>query len=743
MKGNTEFGDNIDDEWLIVYILYEVSKRYGSRIGISVHDNDGEFLLIEAADYLPTWLGPENSENRVWIKNGKLHLIPLDEAGSKDGYICTRDALIALRREKFTMAEESVQSCLTKRISSFPEYAFASMHTTLCTLPKHIAKLLIMDPLLVSSAVSAFCSSNRDKKEIQVLSSMKKFGDYCSNGAEYVTVPVTLTRAHFAKLSFQKFHPPRKFHNAMMNLTSNGPRDLDSQKAFDLGVRIVCGFEMSFQKSSTSPGSSGMAGILDQYELDLGHIGYFGKLVKGSEEYKSKLGKAEDYLHGVFVSRSSKDMDVNEDLLALRAVHVPRPLHLIINALTTHESFQHLAVKNSDGVIPDSEDWLYMSPEDFEQEMRRRVATCEGSNTTTSMSMATSITTTSTAAADAPNMAKDHVDCADISASKDENKDTNMMNDEMAEMDKIVSNMKAFMNLGSDYEGIEPADATSKQIEKSKGSDDSPGEQPGGNIAESVDMNSFDVNKFLSILQNEVNGGSIERNEKSGGSNNHDSVKVDDIRGYFSEDDEDGEEYPESINSDEIEEFFSSSPGIDSSSTATNSTNTAVGDFINLLDSSTTLGVGSFMLNSEDEKKCPNEKGRGEKEQIVDSDDEGEILNEEDDYADFDNPEFMQNYIAALDAELGESTLIDTFEKTDAAAGGEDREEEGKHDGEIDLDLTVIKNLLESHSLQIGGAGPASALLAQMGLKFPRSEVRGEEDEEGDEEEKGRPSSSE
>lgn len=30
-----------------------------------VEDNDGEFILIEAADFLPKWLKPENSCNRV------------------------------------------------------------------------------------------------------------------------------------------------------------------------------------------------------------------------------------------------------------------------------------------------------------------------------------------------------------------------------------------------------------------------------------------------------------------------------------------------------------------------------------------------------------------------------------------------------------------------------------------------------------------------------------------------------
>ena len=30
-------------------------------------DNDGEFLLIEAADTIPKWLDPETAENRVGL----------------------------------------------------------------------------------------------------------------------------------------------------------------------------------------------------------------------------------------------------------------------------------------------------------------------------------------------------------------------------------------------------------------------------------------------------------------------------------------------------------------------------------------------------------------------------------------------------------------------------------------------------------------------------------------------------
>jgi hypothetical protein len=38
----------------------------------SVFDTDGEFLLIEAAESLPTWVKPSNSENRVRV----YHLSP-------------------------------------------------------------------------------------------------------------------------------------------------------------------------------------------------------------------------------------------------------------------------------------------------------------------------------------------------------------------------------------------------------------------------------------------------------------------------------------------------------------------------------------------------------------------------------------------------------------------------------------------------------------------------------------------
>lgn len=54
----------MEDEWLIVYILRELSKQF-SDAWIRVVDTDGEFLLIEGANAVPSWLNPEVAEYRV------------------------------------------------------------------------------------------------------------------------------------------------------------------------------------------------------------------------------------------------------------------------------------------------------------------------------------------------------------------------------------------------------------------------------------------------------------------------------------------------------------------------------------------------------------------------------------------------------------------------------------------------------------------------------------------------------
>ena len=68
LRGDTAFGESVEDEWFIVYLLREISRHFPDT-AIQVQDNDGQFLLIEAAEALPNWINPDNAENRVRLCN--------------------------------------------------------------------------------------------------------------------------------------------------------------------------------------------------------------------------------------------------------------------------------------------------------------------------------------------------------------------------------------------------------------------------------------------------------------------------------------------------------------------------------------------------------------------------------------------------------------------------------------------------------------------------------------------------
>lgn len=100
----------------------------------SIRDTDGEFLLIEAANELPSWVSPDNAENRLWLSGGQLHLIPLSVRSSKgsvrfvpddetlerqfdpDAQLSEEDAIAAVRTGRYQASRE-VRSAVWDRIS--------------------------------------------------------------------------------------------------------------------------------------------------------------------------------------------------------------------------------------------------------------------------------------------------------------------------------------------------------------------------------------------------------------------------------------------------------------------------------------------------------------------------------------------------------------------------------------------------------------------------------------------------
>ncbi|EWC48246.1 hypothetical protein DRE_02350 [Drechslerella stenobrocha 248] len=244
LHGRIEFGESIDDEWFTVFLLREISRSF-PQLWIRVVDMDGEFLLIEAAHALPKWLSPEVADNRVWISNGSLHIIPRskeDRAAAKAGQLrslSAKDALCFLERsQKDLLHIQVVQEEAFYRISNYPAALKDHFHHARVTVPRTVAKVLHERPKLISTIVEAFCL--RDPSQLKICNTMPTFPP-----RDPVDMSIRFTRIAYAQLKQQVFRPPRPF-------ILPGPES-PQFPASELGMKLTCGLELlvSAQKYKT------------------------------------------------------------------------------------------------------------------------------------------------------------------------------------------------------------------------------------------------------------------------------------------------------------------------------------------------------------------------------------------------------------------------------------------------------------------------------------------------------------
>ena len=231
LKGRTNFGDAVADEWLIIYILRELSKECPDA-WIRVYDTDGEFLLIEAANALPKWLNPDIAENRVWINNGHLHIIPLDE--DQNARSLTSEKALSFIREspEQLIISPFVEEEAFYRLRSYPGAISSSLHHAMVTIPRRLAYLLHNNPAYISPANEAFYL--RDPIGLKPLAT-KDISTLQFPPENFVTVSVKFTKVGFAQLRSQIFDTPPAWTGII-------PR-LQDQKV-EMGMKVTCGFEM-------------------------------------------------------------------------------------------------------------------------------------------------------------------------------------------------------------------------------------------------------------------------------------------------------------------------------------------------------------------------------------------------------------------------------------------------------------------------------------------------------------------
>nr|XP_009933243.1 PREDICTED: protein SGT1 [Opisthocomus hoazin] len=334
-----------------LFIISETGRTQTDFFLARIDDSDGEFLLIEAADFLPKWLNPENSDNRVFFYKGELHIIPLSEAheqvSAASPTISQALALLSARSAEF-LAAEPIRTAVYKRISGYPEKIQASFHRAHCYLPAGIVAVLRQRPSLVAAAVQAFYL--RDPVDLRACRSFQTFPP-----DERVMTVVTFTKCLYAQLVQQKFLPDRR-SGYTLPLPSH-----PQYKAYELGMKLAHGFEILCSKcSEVSPDSKRnvlRSPLWERFLSSLKEKHYFKGEMEGSAKYMELLHMAEDYFEqSVAKPESSVELSPGDEILTL----------LQTTTIDLKEFEREAACLPPE----DDDSWLEITPDDLDQMLK-------------------------------------------------------------------------------------------------------------------------------------------------------------------------------------------------------------------------------------------------------------------------------------------------------------------------------------------------------------------------------------
>ncbi|CAG8173018.1 unnamed protein product [Penicillium salamii] len=238
LQGRTNYGDSIEDEWVIVYFLRELTKRH-KDIWVKVMDSDGEFLLIEAAGTLPAWIEPDVADNRVWIHQGDLRIIKPKQETKRQSTekLSLPEARKILRDDPSRLLKSTIiQEEAFFRLRKYPQQINDNLHSAVITIPRKAAFLLHQKPGYISPAVEAFYV--RDPIALRPLKAKDASG-LTFKPDDLVTVSVRFTRVGYAQLKSQEFPVPSTWAGKMPST-----EDQQSYDRAEAGMKLACGMEM-------------------------------------------------------------------------------------------------------------------------------------------------------------------------------------------------------------------------------------------------------------------------------------------------------------------------------------------------------------------------------------------------------------------------------------------------------------------------------------------------------------------
>lgn len=310
MYGITHTGECLEDQWAILYILYEISLKY-TDLYIRIKDVNGDILLIGGAEYIPDWMEPENSGNRAWLNNGKLLIIPSDFQGEVSltteqandyikSYVLSTKHMVSSAtsintlsnsetntngaketkvvspllstskklNEFFFEDEKLNQVAIVDNIKNYPEQALSNIHRSKVYLPRKLAYILHKHPQLIASAVRLLDqeeaqgseyhnkknsnSTNDDELEYIKLDQSTKDSRTNYDENDIVPVVVTFTKMIYAQYVMNPSSPPTWFSAFVPeegSSTEEGTNLVDSYEASVLGAKITKTMDLLIKES--------------------------------------------------------------------------------------------------------------------------------------------------------------------------------------------------------------------------------------------------------------------------------------------------------------------------------------------------------------------------------------------------------------------------------------------------------------------------------------------------------------
>lgn len=360
---------------------------------ISLVDNDGDVLLIEAALDIPAWLDPSNSQNRVYLYNGQVHIIPLptspaDILQATSGLLMRQKAIDLIRSSgKNTLASPTIQQAIEDRISEYPSAALKEIHRAGCILPNQAAFVLLSEPQLITLAIEAFYL--RDPISMKACATMKTF----SPQSGLTETVIQFTKTTYAQTVSQKFYAPKPFRLPSV-------KEKKQFKFAELGMKVACGLEMLYHNSSTAASDRvDDDGTIDTFDFEndkkyaayvahLTKLGYFRSEKKGSqlygllekqskEQYLEYKKKEQDQVGKKYVSLDDLDVEDEETTFEGSSHVLSTPRQSVkqrIDALLaqySQEALNKLLSVNTH--VEDSDDWMNVDPQQLEELLMKRM----------------------------------------------------------------------------------------------------------------------------------------------------------------------------------------------------------------------------------------------------------------------------------------------------------------------------------------------------------------------------------